>query len=131
MLKNYCLLILGLSFVVANIFLSQNLDSGYFKVANGDEKSFANLLIKIKALPDFNTFYSLGQKIYGTKIEEDVFQEQIKMEKEILRIQSLLTLNPKQKYLLYNLYLLYQQKGDTHQAQEYLNKAKLIDPTVK
>jgi len=131
MVKNYCFLIIGSVFVLLNIIVSQNINTNYFGIINNDENSHINFLISIRSLPEFNTYYSLAKKIYGTKVDEGVFQEQIKTKKEIAKLQSLLAINPKQKNLLYDLYLLYQQKGDLQSAQEYLRKAQLIDPMVK
>lgn len=130
MVKNYCFLIIGSIFILINIIASQSIDVNYFGINNNNEKSYANFLINIRNLPEFNTFYPLAKKIYGVKIDEEVFQEQIKTKKEIVKLQSLLAINPKQKNLLYNLYLLY-QKQNSNLAQEYLNKARLVDPMVK
>ena len=130
MVKNYCFLIIGSIFILANIITSQSIDGNYFGINNNNEKSYASFLINIRNLQEFKVFYPLAKKIYGIKIDEEVFQEQIKTKKEITKLQTLLTVNPKQKNILYDLYLLYRQQN-SNLAQEYLNKAQLIDPTVK
>ena len=54
-----------------------------------------------------------------------------KRKETMAEFESLLQKNPKSRDLLYNLYLLYNEDGNKIKAEEYLKKAKEIDPTVK
>ena len=131
MLKNYGFILVGLIIIIFNLFFSQNLPKNYFALVKNDQKAYANFLINIKKLPEFASYYNLALKMYSQKFSNQVFYEQVKNQENIQKMQTLLIINPHQKNILYNLYLLYQQKGDEKLAQEYLNKAKAIDPGIK
>jgi len=130
MLKNYGFMLLSLMVVAANIFISQNLSKDYLGLIRNEQKAYASFLIGIKKLPEFADYYNLALKIYGQKFSIRVFQEQVKNQEDIQKMQAFLVINPRQKNILYNLYLLYQKQGNEKLAQEYLNKARYIDPNV-
>jgi len=123
----YFLLII---FLFLNIFTSQQISSLYFQIANNQKTARLKFLVYLRSSPLFEQFYQVAKNSYGQGINEVVFDDKIKLQNQIFKMQKLLQLNPKQKNILYNLYLLYQLKN-TNLAREYLHKAQLIDPMIK
>ena len=125
------LFIFMVAFLGINIFFSQNIHPLFLKVINFDYQAAVTFLKKIKKTPYFSQELSKFKKIYGEKIVKEVFHDDIELDKKIKKYQSLLRINPNSPDLFYNLYLLYKKKGNEKLAQEYLKKAKEIDPWIK
>lgn len=124
----FCLL-LGL-FLGANILFSQNLPPLFLKVINPDYQSTLIYLKKIKNTPYFSSELERFKKIYGQKVVNDVFYEEVEREKTIKKLEAFLKNNPDSRDLLYRLALLYQQAGNKEMAKKYLKRAKAIDPWI-
>ena len=127
----FFLFIFMVVFLGINIFFSQNINPLFLKVINPDYQSAIAFLKKIKKTPYFSQELSKFKKIYGEKIVEEVFRDEIELDKKIKKYESLLKINSNNPDLLYNLYLLYKKKGNEKLAQEYLKKAREIDPWIK
>lgn len=120
-----------LVYLFVNILSSQLISPLYFQIAKEDRKSVIILLEKIKDFPSFPYFLEIHKKIYGNRIEQDVFAEEVKRKETIQNLELLLTRNPKSRDILYRLSLLYRDEGNQTIADGYLNKAKVIDPVIK
>ena len=127
----FFLFIFMVVFLGTNIYFSQNISPLFLKVINPDYQSAIAFLKKIKKTPYFSQELSKFKKIYGEKIVEEVFRDEIELDKKIKKYESLLKINSNNPDLLYNLYLLYKKKGNEKLAQEYLKKAREIDPWIK
>ena len=127
----FFLYFLMIVFLAINIFSSQNISPLFLKVINSNYQATVLFLKKIKKTPYFFQQLTKFKKIYGEKIASDVFFDDIQREKKIKKFKDLLKLNPDSRDLLYNLYLLYKQAGNEKLAQEYLKKARKIDPWIK
>ena len=82
-------------------------------------------------LPAFPLFLQMNKNIYGGSLKQEVFAKDNKRKETIAKFESLLQKNPKSRDLLYNLYLLYQEDGNGTKAEEYLRRAKVIDPMIE
>ena len=118
-------------FLLFNLITSQLISPLYFKLLKEDKAAVVGFLRKIKKLPVFLSFLEINKKIYGNSFEQEVLAPDIKRNKLIEDYELLLLKNPKSRDLLYNLYLLYQEDGNEIRAEEYLRRAKEIDPTLE
>jgi tetratricopeptide (TPR) repeat protein len=123
----FCLLSV---FLLVNMFASQFISPLYFQLVKEDKKAVVNFLNKIKNLPVFSSFLETNKNIYGGSLQQEVFAESLKRKQKIAGLEILLQRNPKSRDLLYNLHLLYNEEGDKIKAEEYLRKAKEIDPSI-
>src|SRR3990167_6553743 len=118
-------------FLLFNLISSHLISPLYFKLLKEDKAAVVGFLRKIKKLPVFLSFLEINKKIYGNSFEQEVLAPDIKRNKLIEDYELLLLKNPKSRDLLYNLYLLYQEDGNEIRAEEYLRRAKEIDPTLE
>lgn len=117
-------------FVVANITASQYINPLFFRLVN-DERSAAVLFLQdIRHSPWFPSFMTINKVIFGATLERDVNRESIDTQKQIAIYERLLADNPKNRDLLYTLSLLYLRENNTTKSDEYMIKAREIDPTV-
>ena len=117
-------------FLLFNLITSQLISPLYFKLLKEDKAAVVGFLRKIKKLPVFLSFLEINKKIYGNSFEQEVLAPDIKRNKLIEDYELLLLKNPKSRDLLYNLYLLYQEDGNEIRAEEYLRRAKEVDPSI-
>jgi|SRR3990170_1524097 len=118
------------SFLVLNLTLSQYISPLYFQLMKEDKNAAIRFLSKIKNLPYFLPLLEVNKNIYDNSLEQEVFAEDIKRKKIISQFESSLQKNPKSRDILYNLYLLHNEDGNKIMAQEYLRRAKEIDPSI-
>jgi len=116
--------------LLSNIVVSQTTHPLYFQIINDDKKAVVEFLKKIKPIAEFPYFFEMSKKIYGEEIEKDVFAETWERKAMIIKLEQLLVKNPKARDVLYGLYLLYHKEGNKIKANEYLDKAKEIDPSL-
>ena len=119
------------SFLVFNLVSSQLISPLYYQIVKEDRGAVVSFLSKTKSLPAFSLFLEMSKNIYGNSLEQEVFAEDNKRKEMITKFESFLERNPKSRDLLYNLYLLYKEGGDGVKAEEYLKKAKEVDPMIK
>ena len=119
------------SFLLFNLVAGQFISPLYFQLVKEDKKAVVSFLSKIKMLPAFPLFLQMNKNIYGGSLKQEVFAKDNKRKETIAKFESLLQKNPKSRDLLYNLYLLYQEDGNGTKAEEYLRRAKVIDPMIE
>lgn len=117
-------------FVVVNIFSSQIISPFYLRLVNEDRGAVVSFLKKIMLLPQFTNEYKNYHTIYGETLENEVFSEKKAREKKINELEQILVNNPKERDVLYSLYLLYRETGNDKMAGEYLERAKAVDPSI-
>lgn len=115
-------------FLILNIVASQSVSPIYFSLVNGGRDATASYLIKISPLPLFDTELKKGKGVFGDGIEDDVFGEEIRQNNKIKNLEQTIDRNSYSRDILYSLYLLYDEKGDKTQAEEYLKRVREIDP---
>ncbi len=118
-------------FLAENIFYSQLISPIYPKLVNSDESATVAYLKRIKSLSFFPNDLNAFEGMFGSGIVQQVFLSDSIRNIEINKFEQYLRISPHSRDALYNLYLLYKEKGETKLSENYLQKAKAIDPTVK
>lgn len=119
------------SYLFVSILFSQLISPLYFQLVKEDKTAVISFLNKIKNFPVFPSFLEMNKNTYGPSLEQEVFAENIKRKETIAEFEALLDKNQKSRDILYNLYLLYKEDGNGAKAEEYLNRAKEVDPALK
>jgi tetratricopeptide (TPR) repeat protein len=117
-------------FLSLNIYFSQAIPDLYQKVVDNEKSAIVAYLRAIKPLPEFKSELSKYQVSYGDNITQSVFKEDYERQREIEKMEKLLARNSQARDVLYNLAILYKEKGDNQKAEEYLDRAKAIDPSL-
>lgn len=115
-------------YIILNVVFSQLISPLYFRQVVDERDSIVPYLQSVRSLPTFQKDLILYKNLYGKRIEEEVFYNDMLRENKIKELEETLQKNPSSRDTLYNLYLLYSQAGNEPKALEYLNKAKQIDP---
>lgn len=123
-----CIAIAG---VAANIAASQFVPASYYAFIEGDKTATMDFLRAMKPIPEFNVLLERQRNIFGAEIDFNLFDAETKREIQIFQLEKILEYNPKSRDVLYGLYKLYNEGDRTDKAQEYLNRAKAIDPLVE
>lgn len=124
-------LLILIIFLGFNIFFSQTISPLYLGMVAGQKSAVASYLKKIITLPEFKNELRNYKKIYGSDLEDKVFQEERERQKKIIQLEEILNKNNQARDVLYELYLLNKADGNDSKAGEYLNRARAIDPTIK
>ena len=118
-------------YLAANIWLSQKISPLYFQFLQDERSSIVEFLRGIRTLPVFQEKLILYKNLYGRGIENEVFASDVRRQELINKLEQLLKNNPSERDILYSLYILYSDQGNTNIANVYLERAKEIDPTIK
>ncbi|NMB84015.1 tetratricopeptide repeat protein [Candidatus Roizmanbacteria bacterium] len=124
------LFVFAFVFTIANIVSSVNISPLYFEVLREDKKITADFLKKTDDLPQFDNLFKMNSEIFGSSLKEKVFSDSLQRQSDIKRLKELLAKNPKSRDLLYGLSILYQAEGNQKTAEEYLSRAREIDPRL-
>jgi len=122
--------ILIFAFLFLNFVFSQLISPLYLRFVNNDKKATISFLQKIKTLSEYQKILEMNDSIYGQTIREEIFQQENKKKVMTNNLEQQLTINPKARDILYSLYQLYLAEGDKNRANDYLKRAKAIDPSV-
>lgn len=118
-------------FLLANIIQSQKILLFYNGLIYDDKKNVVKFLKNIKTLPEYQQILSANADIFGQDLKNEVIEDDIKRKEMINKLYILLQKNPKSRDVLYGLYLLNKEAGNSTLANRFLNKAKKIDPNLK
>ncbi|MFN4212990.1 MAG: hypothetical protein ACK4FL_03475 [Microgenomates group bacterium] len=119
------------SILFINLIYSQKIPPLYLRLINNDRQAAIEFLQKIKNLPQFPQEFEKYKKIYGERVEDEVFAKERERKQMIKNLEQMLEKNPKARDVLYSLFLLYEEDGDKTKAMEYLIKAREVDPEIK
>lgn len=117
-------------FVIVNAAASQFFPSLYFQSLKNEKQTIVPYLKSIQPLPQFNSELLLYTNLYGTSIKEGVFYNDSIREKYIKKLEQLSQNNPSSPEINFQLSRLYGQKGELAKSREYLEKARVIDPSL-
>lgn len=117
-------------FLTLNITASQFISPIYHGMINEQKKSVVEYLKKILPFPFYKNELLAYQKFYGKELENEVLREKIARDALINKLEQLLEKNPKERDVLYSLYLLNKESGDDKKAYEYLSRSKEVDPNI-
>ena len=123
----FCLLFI---FLLSNLISSQLISPLYSQIVAENKNSAVLYLQKIRTLPIFDQELQKYKSIYGGAIEDDVFRPELQQNAKIRSLRLALERNSKSRDVLYNLYLLYKEKGDEKTANNYFKRALELDPNI-
>jgi len=126
----FLFVILIFSFLFLNLVFSQLISSIYFRFVNNDKNATVSFLEKIKILPEYQKILEMNKNIYGKTIEDEIFRQENDKKLMINNLELKLRINPKARDILYSLYQLYLAEGDRNRANDYLKRAKEVDPMI-
>ncbi|MBI5127224.1 hypothetical protein HZA76_02090 [Candidatus Roizmanbacteria bacterium] len=118
-------------FVFLEIFFSQQISPVFFGLVNNDRKAIVEFLREIRTLPQFSKQLNYFESVFGSSLKTEVFSVEKAREEKIKKLEQMLEKNTQSRDILYSLYLLYKEKGDSLTAGKYLQLAKQVDPLVK
>lgn len=117
--------------LIINVFYSQLISPLYFNFVNNDEVSTISFLKKIKNLPDYKKILGMNNNIFGETVNAEIFRQENLKKDMINDLEQQLTINPKSRDVLYSLYKLYLSEEDNVRANDYLRRAREIDPSIR
>ncbi len=117
-------------FLIFNLISSQVISPLYFQLVSNNKKAVISFLEKIKTFPEFQKILEMNKNIYGKTIEEETFRQENDKNLMMNNLEQKLMINPKARDILYSLFLLSKEKGDTKMAEKYLRRAKTVDPII-
>lgn len=121
---------IGFIFLGVNMFSSQNLSPVFFGLIQNNRKSTVDYLQKIIDTDNFANQIDYFKNIYGNSLKNEVFAAKIKRDKEINKLEQILTKNTQSRDILYSLYLLNKENKNLSIAERYFRKAKQVDPDI-
>ncbi|MDO8610785.1 MAG: tetratricopeptide repeat protein [bacterium] len=127
---NFLSVILIFAFLFLNFVYSQYISPIYSKFVNNDKKATVTFLQKIKTVSEYEKILKMNDTIYEKTLKQDIFDQENKQNEKISNLEQQLMINPKSRDILYGIYQLYLAKGDKDKAEEYLMRAKEIDPDI-
>lgn len=117
-------------FLISNILFSQRLPDLFFNLADEQADAMITFLKHGKEIPSFYLYESEIQEQLANH-EAEIYKEERQRQELIQKLEVLLAQNPRSRDVLYSLYLLYDKSGDEMKAQQFLLRAKEIDPNVQ
>lgn len=118
-------------FLFISIFLSQNISSIYFRVMNEDYNSTVSMLRNIDKTKDYPYVLKINTNAFGIKLKDDVNQENLKRRERIKKLETILGKNKNARDVLLALSLLYKEEGNNLKSDEYLRRARALDPLLQ
>jgi len=126
----YALCVICVGLVAINMVYSQKYNKNMYGVMEGESGPIITYLKHIWGTPLFD----LELQAYKAEGRDDIVlkwsEVQLQNEKKILSLESALRLYPYSPELNYNLSLLYAENGSKEKANESLQKARHIDPSL-
>jgi tetratricopeptide (TPR) repeat protein len=123
-------------YLLGNIIASQSVSPIYYNLSNPtlSKKNLyeeaLSFLISIRNLPEFEQFLPRFEAVFGSILSENIKEYDNKQSAYFKNLEYVIDKNPKSRDALLKLYLYYIQQGDPEKAQEYLDKAKEVDPSL-
>lgn len=116
-------------FLIVNILFSQDIPLLYFQLTQDNDNALTEFMKSAKEIPAFRTMLPEIKQAFSER-EPSIYAEERSRLSMIMKIENALKKNPQSSELLYALYLLYDRGGYVEQANQYLEKARRIDPQL-
>jgi tetratricopeptide (TPR) repeat protein len=126
----FFLFIVGI-FLISNILMSQIISPVLLKLVYKNKQATVEYLQQIRFTSFFEQELQTATLTYGKQIKDEVYSEEIQRNNQIKQFEQILSYNPESRDALYSLYQLYLRSGNEQKAEEYLMKAKGVDPTMQ
>ncbi len=101
----------------------------YFALAKHQEGSFVEFVQKARRI---DAFWELFPQVKDLMVAhaDEIFADTTSRRGQIDVLKTTLTANPQSPEILYSLHLLYHSEGQEVLSQEYLQKARDLDPMI-
>jgi len=121
--------LLLLIFLGMNIFYSLYIPNIFFATTTKSKSAILSFISQTKDLAQFQKIYPEIKSTF--KSNSNVINSQSKSRREqIAKLENLLSINPDSPELLYGLHLLYDADGNATLSDDYLARARAIDPLI-
>lgn len=120
-----CILLVGI-----NILASQGYDEHMYGYMNGKREDTLTYLKRIWGTPLFNMEMQAFKDENNLTILHEWEKIQEQNAQRIAMMEKITQSHPYSPELYYNLFLLYSENGNIQKAEEYLHKARQIDPSI-
>ncbi|MCX7997231.1 MAG: hypothetical protein N2691_05800 [Patescibacteria group bacterium] len=120
---------IAIAFLAANLAASQLTVPAYSRLVNGDRDTWVTFF-KAAADRDDGLPLILEYKGRYRELADEINRESMSRRARISYLEAELTQNPEARDILYALALLYHQEGEKEKANDYLNRARAIDPAT-
>lgn len=119
-------------FISLNIAASQNsVPDLYFSFVTENPQAVTETLERTQRLKEYPEILAMQREIYGPTIDEHISSETNSRNEKIKYLESILQNNPESRDILYTLSILYRQNNQDSLSEQYLNRAKAVDPWIK
>jgi hypothetical protein len=115
--------------LAANIVYSQIVNPVWERMTNGDRVAQVQFFKIIKDMPVFAELRDLTSGTYAT-LQQDINADDVTRKDKIAKMEALLDENPDNPDLLYAISTLYRDGGDDAAADDYLQRARELDPLI-
>lgn len=120
-----------LTFVFLNILSSQTISGLFLGFSKGQKQDSVDFLKKIRKEAYFSQIFDRVSSYFDEDLSEEVNSEMLQRQEKIRQLEEILSRNPKARDVLYNLHVLYLREGEDKIAQDYLQRAREVDPEIK
>lgn len=124
-------LITVFSFLLLNIIVSQLISPAYFELVNDDQQAALYYLRSIRQHANYSSELTRLTAMYGDSFKDLVLAEEANQIAMFQKLEQILGKNPYARDILFDLFLLYDRIGNKNLAQQFLMKAKAVDPAIK
>ncbi len=119
--------VLASVFVTLNILVSQYIPSQFTALAKGEMPAILETIREGRFLPQFQPLFSEVKGLMKD-YDKDIFSQDRDRRNSITSLEILLEQYPESRDLLVALATLYEKEEDMARAQEYLMRARMLDP---
>lgn len=117
-------------FVLVNAAYSQVFPSLYYMGLKNENNTAVLYLKSIQSRPEFTPELLRLMNTYGPPIKEGVYYDESVRTNYIKSLEELSAANPASPDLYYQLSNLYKAQGDETRSNEFLQKARMLDPSL-
>ncbi|MBI3620260.1 hypothetical protein HY214_03915 [Candidatus Roizmanbacteria bacterium] len=126
----FFLFLVFVGYVFINLVLSQSLPTLFFRVAAGERTAMLTFLTASQGLPEYKNIVTSAEEIYGHSIIAEFRDQLSRRHDRIGQLDQTLAINPKARDVLLELSRLYAEEKNQVKTNDYLTKAKKIDPGI-
>ncbi|MBP7967748.1 hypothetical protein KAZ66_05785 [Candidatus Woesebacteria bacterium] len=116
-------------FLILNVVFSQDIPSLYFQLTQDNSNALTDFMKQAKEVPAFRNLLPEIKQAFSER-EPAIYAEERARLSLITKLETALKKNPQSSEILYSLYLLYDRGGYVEQANQYLERARSIDPQL-
>lgn len=117
-------------FLFFNLITAQKVGPMYAHLVNGESEATVDFFKKAKSLYEFQKIFPEIEQTF-ILLEDKVYAEDRQRKEQISYLEGILFTNPQSRDVLQTLAMLYKKEGEIEMSQEYLMRAKEVDPEIE